>query len=99
MVKRSGVRADIEMFDVQVGGETLVVISLPVGGNDALGGLLTAAEAEVAHDAVGGLSNAEIATRRGTSTRTVANQLASIYRKLDVGSRAELAVRLLEVEE
>jgi DNA-binding NarL/FixJ family response regulator len=38
-----------------------------------------------------GLSNAQIAERRGTSTHTVANQVARVFRKLGVGSRAELA--------
>ena len=40
-----------------------------------------------------GLANAAIARRRGTSARTVANQVASIFRKLGVQSRAELAAR------
>jgi DNA-binding CsgD family transcriptional regulator len=35
-------------------------------------------------------SNAEIATLRGRSPRTVANQLATIFRKLQVSSRREL---------
>lgn len=34
-----------------------------------------------------------IARRRGTSPRTVANQIASIFRKHGVGSRAELVAR------
>jgi DNA-binding NarL/FixJ family response regulator len=55
-------------------------------------GKLSPAEREVARDAVDGRSNAEIAQRRGRTVRTIANQLASIYRKLGVGSRAELAV-------
>ncbi|MCK6545615.1 helix-turn-helix transcriptional regulator [Myxococcota bacterium] len=39
-----------------------------------------------------GCSNREIAARRGTSVRTVANQVASIYRKVGVNSRRELEV-------
>jgi len=35
---------------------------------------------------------------RSTSERTVANQLAAIYRKLGVSSRAELAARLRSEE-
>jgi DNA-binding NarL/FixJ family response regulator len=38
-----------------------------------------------------GLSSAEIARVRGTSCRTVANQLATAYGKLGVKSRRELA--------
>ncbi len=37
-----------------------------------------------------GASNQDIARTRGVSVRTVANQLAAVYRKLGVRSRAEL---------
>jgi DNA-binding NarL/FixJ family response regulator len=37
-----------------------------------------------------GLSNRTIAQVRGTSVRTVANQIASVFRKLNVTGRAEL---------
>lgn len=53
---------------------------------------LTTAEVAVAKLAREGLSNAEIGKIRGTSPRTVANQLARIYRKLGVGSRLGLAL-------
>ena len=56
--------------------------------------VLTPAERMIALDAAAGLSNATIAARRRRSVRTIANQLASIYRKLGVGSRAELAAHL-----
>jgi DNA-binding CsgD family transcriptional regulator len=59
----------------------------------ALDGLSKGERAVVAL-AVFGLSNQEIARRRGSSPRTVANQLASAYRKLGVGSRAELLAQL-----
>jgi DNA-binding NarL/FixJ family response regulator len=55
---------------------------------------LTDAEREVATLVYDGLSNADIADRRGTATRTVANQLASIFDKLDVDSRAGMIRRL-----
>jgi DNA-binding CsgD family transcriptional regulator len=51
---------------------------------------LTQAEREVASLLLAGLSNAEIALRRATSPRTVANQVASLFRKLGLGSRHEL---------
>lgn len=57
--------------------------------------LLTGTEAEIAHDVLAGLSNAEIARRRGTAVRTIANQVASIYRKLRVRSRLELSLLAL----
>jgi len=87
MVRTRGV----DRFEVDIGGETLVVTSVPIAAETGLDAL-TDAERAVALHAVAGLSNAAIAKRRKSSARTVANQLASIYRKLGVGSRAELAV-------
>ena len=52
---------------------------------------LSPAERAVVEAVLRGQSNREIAERRGTSVRTVANQMASIFRKLQVGSRGELA--------
>ena len=71
-----------------------LVISFPIDEPD-LSARLTDAEVDVARLAIDGLSNAEIAARRGTSLRTVANQMASILRKLGVQSRRELAARPL----
>jgi DNA-binding CsgD family transcriptional regulator len=87
-------RGGVSVFEIDVGGERLVVVSSPATGEGAPAEL-TAAEWEIATAALEGLSNAAIAARRGRSPRTVANQLASIYRKLRVASRAELAARLL----
>ncbi len=84
---------ELDAFALRVGSEELVVISLPGRQRVALDEL-TRAEREVAADVIAGLSNVAIARRRRRSPRTVANQLASIYRKLGVGSRAELAARL-----
>ncbi len=94
--KRAGVTADLEVFDLDLGGESFVVMSLPTGTGAAEPEGLSAAERQVAADAASGLSNAAIAKKRGRSPRTIANQLASIYRKLKVASRAELATRLLK---
>jgi DNA-binding NarL/FixJ family response regulator len=49
------------------------------------------AEQEVATAIAVGRSNAAIAKERGTSIRTVENQVYAIFRKLGVGSRCELA--------
>lgn len=57
---------------------------------------LSAAEGEVAELVLAGKTNQEVAELRATSVRTVANQLASIYKKLGVNSRSELASRLAE---
>jgi DNA-binding CsgD family transcriptional regulator len=55
---------------------------------------LTAAERAVALLALRGLTNRDIARLRRVSTRTVANQLASVFRKMGVGSRRELVARM-----
>jgi DNA-binding CsgD family transcriptional regulator len=80
-----------ELAKLRLGELELIVVTLPAE-RAATG--LTPAEDEVAQLAVGGCSNREIAARRGASVRTVANQLRSIYQKLGVASRYELAVRL-----
>lgn len=56
---------------------------------------LTGAERDVLRMIVAGQSNAAIARQRRRSVRTVANQIASIFRKLGVGSRAELIARMV----
>ncbi|TXD35304.1 helix-turn-helix transcriptional regulator [Lujinxingia vulgaris] len=55
---------------------------------------LTEAERDVARQVYEGLSNEDIAARRETSSRTVANQLRAIYTKLGLNSREELVRRL-----
>lgn len=57
---------------------------------------LTAAERDVAHFTVKGLSIADIARLRGSADGTVKSQLNAIYRKADVGNRGELLSLLIE---
>jgi DNA-binding CsgD family transcriptional regulator len=52
--------------------------------------VLTSAESEVLDLIRAGLTNSDIAQKRGTSTRTVINQIAHILRKSGVCSRREL---------
>lgn len=56
--------------------------------------ILTDAESDVARLIFEGLTNEEIAARRETSERTIANQIAAVYRKLGVNSRIELVEQL-----
>jgi DNA-binding CsgD family transcriptional regulator len=69
------------------------VLSVPLHDGAAMDAL-TNAEREVAALAAAGLSNLAIARCRGKALRTVANQMASIFSKLGVASRYELAARL-----
>lgn len=55
---------------------------------------LTAAEREVAELIARGHGNEAIARARGTSIRTVSNQVSAILRKLGASSRFEIAARL-----
>jgi DNA-binding NarL/FixJ family response regulator len=54
---------------------------------------LTRAERQVAVLLLEGKSHAEIARTRGSAPRTVANQVASLFQKLGIHSRAELLVQ------
>ena len=89
----SGVKVSVEEHD----GLEFVLLDVPApSGRAEILAALTAAEREVAELVLGGCTNAEVASRRGTSARTVANQLARIYRTLEVGSRTELCALLSE---
>jgi DNA-binding NarL/FixJ family response regulator len=55
---------------------------------------LTRAERAIAVLLLEGYSNARIAKHRGTSERTVVNQVASIFKKARVASRTEFAARV-----
>ena len=85
--------ADLRVNVVQVAGVRYVVLSYAMS-DPSLSARLTAAERDVLALLLWGLSNAEIALQRGTAVRTVANQIASIFQKLGVSSRSELAAAL-----
>ena len=76
-----------------VGSVELCWVVLPVEARGLDPRSLTSAERQVVIGVLNGRSNAAIAAARHTSSRTVANQLAAIYRKLGVSSRWELVVR------
>jgi DNA-binding CsgD family transcriptional regulator len=81
---------DARVSELRLHGKRFLVLSFE-GERVSIADSLTEAEAAVALLALQGLSNQEIAGARQAATRTVANQLASVYRKLGVGSRVELA--------
>jgi DNA-binding CsgD family transcriptional regulator len=57
---------------------------------------LTATERRVAELAASGLTNREVASRAFMSPKTVQANLARVYRKLGISSRAELGARMSE---
>jgi len=76
----------------RVRGTEYAVIAVPTA--PTLPASLTSAERAVVTLVIAGKTNAEIARARAVSQRTVANQVASILRKIGVGSRAALIARL-----
>ena len=84
---------DLRVMELDADGETFVLFewaSAPVFLDDGL----TDAERDVVTGILRGESNGAIANRRGTHLRTVANQVARIFRKLGVSSRSELIARV-----
>jgi DNA-binding NarL/FixJ family response regulator len=86
---RSGVSIESRCTEVVRDGAVLRIVSAarPDAG---LSAWLSPAECEVARLLIEGKRHAEIARLRDTSTRTIANQLAAAFHKLQVSGRAEL---------
>lgn len=80
-----------QRFEVE--GREFAVLSFPEPEAE-LPDCLSAAEQGVCRAVLAGHSNHEIASLRGASERTVANQVAAILRKLGISSRAEIPVAL-----
>jgi len=72
--------------------EELIVLSVEAPGAEPPS-TLTAAETEIFELLRRGWSNRRIAEHRGTSLPTVAKQARSIYHKLGVDGRIDLALR------
>lgn len=88
----SGAPPGFSLERFSLGGAWYVVLSYPATTPDA-DSTLSRAELEVVSAVLRGETTSQIAAARGTTLRTIANQLASAYAKLRVGSRAELAAR------
>jgi DNA-binding NarL/FixJ family response regulator len=83
------------VYRIDVEGSMLALLTFSTGeGRPALD--LTSGERQVLRGVLAGKSNGEIANERGTSVRTVANQIARIFEKTGVSSRAQLAARWRE---
>jgi DNA-binding CsgD family transcriptional regulator len=87
-------RALVDVLSGNGATRWLVSVTNPA---ESLRDMLSPCEYEVARDSIDGRRQVEIASARGTSQRTVANQLASVFRKLNVSGRGALralAIRL-----
>jgi DNA-binding NarL/FixJ family response regulator len=82
----------LEAFELVLEEHAFVLFEWPAG-DVVLDDSLTGAERDVLRGILQGESNAAIARRRGSRPRTIANQVASIFRKLSVQSRSELVAR------
>ena len=91
---RAGSWAELTHASLVRGGpkEWVLNVSRP---DTRLAAILSPGESEVIRLLIDGFSHAEIATSRGTSKRTVANQVARAYFRLDVSGRLELMGQLL----
>ena len=89
--------ADLAAHTFSAGGQEFLVLSYSLAMNEPPADL-TDAERAVVAAVLEGRTNAAIASMRGTSPRTIANQVAAVFRKLGVRSRTELATRFLRVD-
>jgi DNA-binding NarL/FixJ family response regulator len=87
------VPAGMSARTVRLDDDEYLIVAMPLPSWE-LPEQLTEAEREVALAVLRGKTNDEVARDRRTSVRTVANQLSSIFAKLGVSSRIELAHRL-----
>jgi serine/threonine protein kinase/DNA-binding NarL/FixJ family response regulator len=88
---------DVKVDTFEADGRHYVAISVPEL-DPAVLHELTEAERSVALLLVAGLNQHDIATERGTSPSTIANQIAAISRKLGIGGRFALIRRWAELQ-
>jgi DNA-binding NarL/FixJ family response regulator len=84
---------DLRASRVVMEGAEMLILSFRLPPPE-LPASFTRAERLVACAILEGKSNEQIARERNTSVRTVANQVASVFRKLGVHSRGEVAAKL-----
>jgi DNA-binding NarL/FixJ family response regulator len=80
---------DLEAATFHLGDDEYLLLTFPSDRADFTN--LTESEREVATELLLGKSYRDIARIRGTKIGTVANQVRSIFRKLGIQSRTELA--------
>ncbi len=82
-----------KLAEIAIKDERLLIGAYPLVDPESVS-CLTETEREVAAQIIAGSTNSDIAKRRALSEHTVANQAQSIFLKLNVHSRAQLAARL-----
>jgi DNA-binding NarL/FixJ family response regulator len=86
----------LEAYSFAIDADEYVILTFPLprepGTSDSYDAL-TQSERGVVELVMQGWSNSRIAAERGTSSRTIANQLSAAYRKLGVQSRRQLIAR------
>lgn len=83
--------SDVTFFTL--GSEEFALIAVADNAAPALA-TLSEAETRILAELATGRSNQEIAVSRGTSLRTVTNQVSAVFQKLGVRSRSELVLLL-----
>ena len=78
---------------LEIEGERYVIFDWPLEGSEGWRAL-TSAELEILELLRQGLTDREIAERRGRTRSTITKQIDSVFRKLGVQSRRELVSRL-----
>jgi DNA-binding NarL/FixJ family response regulator len=96
LLPRLGAPSGLVVETFEEGGETYALLewlirpAFPDASPLGAPGRIPRAQREVLDLLLGGLSNEEIARHRHRSPRTVAHQVDTLFRRLEVGSRAEL---------
>jgi DNA-binding NarL/FixJ family response regulator len=89
----SSVAAGEAIFGPGVAQRVLGYLQSPRTSNDTAFPQLTTREHEILDLIAGGLNNAAIANRLGVAPKTVANNVSSIFAKLQVADRAQAIVQ------
>ena len=86
--------ASLRGCEVHRGRDGFAVLSVPIYDEEALD-RLTEAERDIVGRILCGQGNRQIADDRGSRLTTVRNQIHTIFEKLGVGSRTQLAAALV----
>jgi DNA-binding CsgD family transcriptional regulator len=86
--------ASVRSTEITVDGRRCLLVCASFSAHPAWASL-SASQHEIVELLLSGCEREEIARRRGTSTRTIANQVAGLFRKLGVSGKTAFATSLL----